>query len=58
MLNNKTLRVFLAVLLVLSFTLTLSAQRKKRDDETTTSNGPAKARIETNDVKTDSRSME
>ena len=57
MLNNKTLRVFLAVLLVLSFSLTLSAQRKKRDDETTASDGPAKARVEADAVKTDSRSM-
>ena len=55
--NNKTLRVFLAVLLVLCFSLTLSAQRKKRDDETTTSDGPAKARVETSTVKVDSRSM-
>ena len=58
MLNNKTIRIFLAVLLVLSFSLTLSAQRKKRDDETTASTGPAKARIETSNVKTDSKSME
>ena len=56
--NNKTLRVFLAVLLVLCFSMTLSAQRKKREDETTASSTPAKARVETAAVKTDSKSMQ
>ncbi len=55
--NNKTLRAFLVVLLVLSFSTTLFAQRQKRTDETPASTGPAKTRVEADAVKTDSRSM-
>ena len=57
--NNKTLRTLLVVLLVLFFSMTLFAQRQKRSDETApASNGPAKARVEADSVKTDSKSMQ
>ncbi|MBP5406832.1 tetratricopeptide repeat protein [bacterium] len=56
--NNKTLRTLLVILLVLSFSTTLFAQRQKRTDETPASTGPAKTRIEADAVKTDSKSMQ
>lgn len=55
MLRNKLLRTLLVVVLVLSFSTTVFAQRKKRDAETT---GPKKTQIGSIEVKTDSKSME
>ncbi len=58
MISNKKFRFIVAILLVLSFTLTLSAQRKKREEDETVSTGPAKTRVETGEkVKTDSKAM-
>ncbi|HQN73625.1 MAG TPA: tetratricopeptide repeat protein, partial [bacterium] len=43
--------------MILAFSTSVFAQRKKRDSDTTTT-GPAKTKIETAEVKTDSKSME
>mgnify|MGYP001199605570 FL=1 len=56
MLKSKSLRALLVIFLILAFSTSVFAQRKKRDSDTTT--GPAKTKIETAEVKTDSKSME
>lgn len=57
MLKSKLLRNLAVIFLILTFSITVFAQRKRRDVETTT--GPAKTKIESvEEVKTDTRSME
>ena len=56
MFKSKKIRALMVLCFIVAFSTTLFAQRKRRDTETTT--GPAQQKVQSIEVKTDSKSME